>query len=90
MKLATIKECIKGRKGQYIKIQWRSYPKLKAAFKEHQVFKITTATIKTESEETRQFALITRGFPTIQRQTASLQRFALIPLLVSVRIAPSL
>ena len=47
MKLSSVQQSIKGRKGQYIKIQWRSYPKLKAAFKEHQVIKITTATIKT-------------------------------------------
>mgnify|MGYP003435484803 CR=1 FL=1 len=33
MKLSTVQQSIKGRKGQYIKIQWRSYPKLKAAFK---------------------------------------------------------
>lgn len=47
MKLSSVQQSIKGRKGQYIKIQWRSYPKLKAAFKNHQVIKITTATIKT-------------------------------------------
>ena len=47
MKLQNVQTAIKGRKGQYIKIQWRSYPALKAAFKNHQVIKITTATIKT-------------------------------------------
>lgn len=47
MKLSSVQQSIKGRKGQYIKIQWRSYPTLKAAHKGHQVIKITTATIKT-------------------------------------------
>lgn len=47
MKLHNVQNSIRGRKGQYIKIQWRSYPQLKAAFSHHQVIKITTATIKT-------------------------------------------
>ena len=47
MKLQNVQTAIKGRKGQYIKVQWKSYPKLKAAYSGHTVIKLTTATIKT-------------------------------------------